>query len=344
MSDSRNVFGQHANDAVEALLKQASPRQAPPREDERIVKDRVRGDWLAVTRRRSRQRFAVRLAIAASAVFAIAIAFQGLRTGTVEPVPVAAISKSFGSIYLLGERSELRDLPDISAISAGQTVVTGADSGLGLDWAAGGSLRIDANSRIQFLGADRVFLHSGRVYFDSTGSRLAGLGQGSTAGTLHIETEHGSVTHLGTRYMTYADAEKLSVSVRAGRVTIAGRYYDQVAVEGQQVTVSGSARPTVMNFSGFGEAWSWVEATAPPARLDGRSVYEFLSWVSHETGLALAFDTPSAEQLARTEQLRGTVDTEPTNALRLWMMGVDLDWRVDAGVIHVTSGDPGSGP
>lgn len=344
MSDSSKVTQMQADDAVEALLKRASPRPAPPLEDERIAREAVRREWLAVARRRTRQRFALRLAVAASAVMAVSIAFQGLRTDSGEPLQVAAISKSFGSIYLLGEQSELQNLPAISAISAGQTVITGTDAGLGLDWAAGGSLRIDANSRIEFLGADRVFLHSGRIYFDSTGSELAAAAEGPAAGTLHIETEHGRVTHLGTRYMTYADTTRLSVSVREGRVTIAGRYYDQTAVEGQQVTVSGNARPAVMNFNGYGEAWAWVEATAPPARLDGRSVYEFLSWVSHETGLALAFDTAAAEQLARTEQLRGTVDTEPTNALRLWMMGVDLDWRVEAGVIHVTASETGSGP
>jgi ferric-dicitrate binding protein FerR (iron transport regulator) len=344
MSDSSRFIGAQANDAVEALLKSATPRLTPPHEDERIVRDSLHEEWLAVTRRRSRQRFALRLAMAASAVLVFAMAFHGLRTDTAEHVAVAAISKSFGSIYLLGERSELRDLPDISAISAGQTVITGADAGLGLDWAEGGSLRIDANSRIEFLGGSRVFLHSGRVYFDSTGSDLAAAEQGTGAGTLQIDTEHGSVTHLGTRYMTFADESKLSVSVREGRVNIAGRYYDQTAIEGQQVTVSGSARPTVMNFSGYGEAWAWVEATAPPARLDGRSVYEFLSWVSHETGLGLEFDSAAAERLARTEQLRGTVDTEPTNALRLWMMGVDLDWRVEAGMIHVTSSDTGGGP
>jgi hypothetical protein len=68
-------------------------------------------------------------------------------------------------------------------------------------------------------------------------------------------------------------------------------------------------------------------------------VLELLEWVSRETGLQLRFESAGAEELARKELLKGEIDAPPTNALRLWMMSVDLDWRIDDGVIYVSETD-----
>jgi len=341
MSGTGEDSVRRAEDVVEALLEQASPRPVPPTEDEQRVREAVRAEWQAVTGKRTARRRIRNFALAATVLLAITVAFNALHTNDLAPVQVAEISKSHGSIYLLGEQSELRELPGLATISAGQTIVTGNASGIGLNWGKGGSLRVAANTRIEFLSAEAVYLRSGRIYFDSQPTEsIAAISGGSR---LVIDTEYGTVKHLGTQYMTYADEEKLSVSVREGEVTIDGVYYTETAVKGQQLTVSGSGRPSIVNIEGYGEAWEWIEAMSPARQLDGQTVHEFLRWVSRETGLQLQFEGDVAEQLANSEMLKGTVDTEPTNALRIWMMGVDLDWRVEGGVIYVSAIDSGSG-
>jgi len=332
---------EHTDDAVATLLGQAAPRPAPPAEDQQQVRAAVRAEWLVATGQRKSRRRVMHFAIAATVLLAVALGVNQLRVDEAMPVQVAAISKSYGSIYLLGEQSELQKLPNLAVISAGQTIVTGSDAGIGLDWGGGGSLRIDADTRIEFVSTDTVFLRSGRIYFDSQVAAITG--SGDRVSTLQIETDHGRVRHLGTQYMTYVDEHGLSVSVREGEVAIDGDYYDQTAVAGQRLTLSGSSRPNVVNIKGYGDAWQWIESTAPATQLDGKSAREFLHWVSRETGLQLEFESEAAKQLANATMLRGTVATEPTNALRVWMMGVDLDWRVQGGVIYVSAIDSGSG-
>lgn len=333
-------------DAVEVLLLQAAPRPAPPAADAQLVRETVRAEWRAVTGRfRRRQQFR-NLAIAASLLVAVALAFNGLQLGQVAPTRVASIDKSQGPIYLLGERAELTELSGSAVVSTGQTIVTGADGRIGLAWGTGGSLRVDEQTRIEFRSTDTVYLQSGRLYFDSTASgHAAGIssGSGQGAATLVIETPHGAVTHLGTQYMTFADDRRLSVSVREGQVQVDSRYYTDTASAGQQLTLTGSSRPSLVNFNGYGTAWDWIETVSPGAELDGRTVYEFLTWVGRETGLAVEFDSAEAEALARSETLRGTVDTEPRNALRIWMLAVDLDWRMEEGVIQISAMDSDSG-
>ncbi|MDH3614518.1 MAG: FecR family protein [Gammaproteobacteria bacterium] len=332
------------NEAVEELLEHAAPRPAPPSDDEEIVRDAVYAQWQTVTGRRRTRRRMTQFAIAATVLLAVAVSFNALQVSDVEPLQVATIGKSHGSIYLLGEQSELHEMTDLTAISAGQVIVTGDAAGIGLEWGNGGSLRIDENTRIEFRSADSVYLQSGRIYFDSQPSQSVAAITGSG---FEITTDHGSVKHVGTQYMTLADADRLTVSVREGRVAVDGVYVaEAVALEGQQLTVSGGARPTVVNFSGHGEAWNWVEATAPAADVDGRTVDEFLQWVGRETGLQVAYESPAAEEKAREGVLFGNVDMDmdPRDKLQFRMSGEDLDYRIDGGTINVSAIDSGSRP
>ncbi len=340
MSRSSDETIMCADGAVEALLEQASPRPAPPALDEQLIRDAVRAEWKSVTSRRLTRRRITNFAIAATVLLAVYASFNVFRVAEIAPLQVAAIGRSHGSIYLQVGQSERQEMVDLAAIYAGQTIITGNGAGIGLEWGSGGSLRIDQNTRIEFVSADSVYLVSGRIYFDSQPSALtAGILDNGNSGeaVLEIATDYGTITHLGTQYMTSADSDELTITVRDGRVAIAGIYHDGTAVKGQRITVSGSGRPSVTNTSGYETEWRWIEATSPIVDVNGRTTYEFLQWVAHETGLEIVFVSPLAEEIARDGILRGTVDTDPRTALRIRMLGEDLDWRIDRGTIYVSA-------
>ena len=249
-------------------------------------------------------------------------------TPPISAVQVASIDKSIGSIYVLGEQSRLQAAGNLSSIAAGQTIVTGKDSGLGLSWGGGGSLRIDADSRVTFVTPTAIALESGRVYFDSMDVDVE----------LEIQTEFGSVRHLGTQYMTTIGKQSLSVSVRDGKVAVDGLYYDEVAEAREQLTLSGRARPQVLSILPYGDEWSWVETTAPLNSFDGKTIYEFLQWVARETGFEIEFEDPEIEQMALIETFGGEVSAEPRVALRqgLLLFGLDYEDRgIEKGVIRI---------
>ena len=330
--------------AVEELLEQALPRPTPPSGDELMIREAVQAEWQAVTRKRRTRTQFTRFAIAATVLLAVTVSFNALRESGIAPVQVATINKSYGSI-LLGNQSQLNELSDFSTIMAGQSVVTRTDSGISLEWGRGGSLRIDAETRIEFISAEEVYLRSGRIYFDSTPSELiAGMPAGSVATKFRIKTDHGTVTHVGTQYMTSSNGTELTITVREGRVSMDGKYHNETVLEGQQLKVRGSNRANVADFPRYGVAWDWVEATAPVANVDGRSVDEFLKWVSRETGLEIIYESPEAEQKARAGILKGKVDMDPREALEFRMMGEDLNWQIDGGIINVSLKKENSGP
>ena len=321
-------------DTLEDLLRRASPRPVPAPEDLTAVKSAVRDEWRTVTTRRTDRRRLANFAIAASVLVGVFAVLNILRVPAVDVVQVARIEKSFGPVYVLGEQAELRPTRNLSDVMSGQTIVTGDGAGLALSWAAGGSLRADENTRIRFSSGEAVFVEEGRVYFDSIASSIGGTDVADVP-VFMLQTQYGDIRHLGTQYMTDVARDSLVVSVREGEVMIDGTYHDQTITSGQQATFVGSQRPSILSVSRTGQAWDWVGRTTPAADVDGRSLHQFLVWVSREMGLELRFEG-KAEAVAEMAILRGTIDTEPADALRMRLATAALKWRIDQGVIYIT--------
>jgi hypothetical protein len=342
-----NTKGNHGadrDDAVEALLEQASLRPTPPGEDEEMIREAVLSEWQSVTGKRRTRKRVTRFAIAATVLLGVAVTFNTLQDSGIAPVQVATIAKSHGSIHVRGEESQMHELRDLTSIMSGQMIITDHDSGIGLAWGRGGSLRIAADTRIEFVAEEEVFLHSGRIYFDSTPSELiASISSGSGDARLRILTNHGTVTHLGTQYMTSVSDSELTVSVREGEVSVDGNYHDEKARAGQQLSIAGSARPSIANFPRHGPAWDWIQEVSPDVETDGRSVYAFLNWVGRETGLRVEYPDEATKQVAEEVVLNGTANLQPRAALDFWLETTDLNWYVDGGTIKVSAVDGSSG-
>jgi len=321
--------------ALEDLLRHAAPRPTPSTEDEAAVRAAVQNEWRGVVGKRRTHRRVARYAIAATVLVGVFAAFNAFRTPVVATIQVATIEKSFGSVYVLSEQSELRPTDDLSNVLSGQTIVTGNDAGLALAWDNGGSIRVDANTRIEFTDSNSVFVEEGRIYFDSMSSTLlAGIDAGGSP-AFTLETPNGAVQHIGTQFMTAVDNDSLVVSVREGRVLVDGSYHEQTATSGQQVTLVGRQRPNVLSIERAGEAWAWVGRTTPAADVDGKTLHEFLVWVCREMGLDLKFEG-KAEAVAHDAVLKGTIDTVPADALRLRLATADLQSRIEGGAIYIS--------
>jgi hypothetical protein len=320
-------------DEVVTLLHQAAPRLVPPAEDKRLVRDAVFAEWQAVVGRRRTRRRAGYFAIAATVLLALAASLDVFRVaGDIAP-DVATISKQHGSVYLLGDRSEMLGLGDRTSVTVGQTLITASGAGIGLSWQNGnGSLRVDQNTRIELLSPDTVFLRSGRIYFDS-GTAPVTAGSVSAASGFNVETEYGRVVHLGTQYMTTVQGGSLTVSVREGEIEVDGRF---IARAGEQLQLQGNSVPSITNIIGSGSAWAWTEAVSPSIDINGKSTFEFLHWVARETGLELIFESPEAEAMGRAGRLVGTINTTPREALEIWMAGEMLTATIEGQTIIVS--------
>lgn len=337
MSEPGRATGIENDIELKQLFSHALPRETPDAAAEAAARSAVHDEWQILVGQRHRRRQVARWAIAASVVIALFSVFSAFRTIDVNEVRVAEIRKSFGSVYILGEQSVLTRTGDLMSIRQGQTIVTDKNAGLALAWINGGSVRVAEESEVEFRSDDSIFLHAGQVYFDSTPSLLLAGGDAIGAVNFVIETDYGVISHVGTQFMAAIEQNKLTVTVREGRVAVEGLYYDAAVGSREQVIFDGQRHPrTTKNISGHGEDWAWIARTSPPVDVDGKSIDQFLVWVSRELGLDVEYATDAAAQIAREEKLLGRVDREPGTALRLRMATTALHHCVDGGVIYVS--------
>ena len=334
MSDNVDRQALTSDEAVTALLRKAPPRPPPPDADARAIRRVVESEWRTAVGRRRRRKMTLGLAMAASVLVAAMLSLNLLRSSGIEIKQVAAIEASNGSLFVLGEDSELVAGDGLLAVHAGQTLVTGDSSSATLAWGAGGSLRMDASTRVEFLSVEEIRLSRGRLYFDSAPAFHEQPSRSSDA-PITIRTAIGSVTHIGTQYMVSQSRTGMTVSVREGEVQIESSDVSSIVMEGQQLAISGRGARQFANVGRSGGDWAWIEATSPTVDLNGRSVSDLLDWAGRESGLTIVFESDTAEAYARSTTLNGTLESPPREALEFWMLGTDLDWRIEEGVIYV---------
>jgi ferric-dicitrate binding protein FerR (iron transport regulator) len=241
---------------------------------------------------------------------------------------VATIEKQLGTIRVLPAASGATESNEDSAVlMTGQQLVTGENSGLALRWLNGESIRLAERTKLRLTSAGEINMLVGRIYVDTD--------EADSAGSLHISTPAGRVRHIGTRYMTAVSANGTSVSVREGQVLLDKQGVETLANGGDQLKVDALGILVVQAVPTYGALWQWTEELAPIFQSDGRSMADFLDWVAHESGRAVEFASPAAEQLAGETLLRGQVDMEPMHALALILQTSDLTSEVYAGTIVV---------
>lgn len=326
-----------SDEAIESILRIAPPRPTPSATEIASARRAVRDEWLALSGRRRMKRRILSLAVAASIIAAVAASLLILRVPSALPEQVAAIDRSAGPVYLLDEQAVLHELHDVPGPSTGQTLVTGAGGAAALTWFGGGSLRIDEDTRIEFVSSSEIFLRGGRVYFDSQPSALQARPAPRATAAFAVRSPEGLIHHVGTQYMAGIATDGLTVSVREGQVKVVGNTVDASAAAGQQVRLSGNARPSYANINTHGDAWRWAEKIGPELIADHRSAHEFIAWAARESGLTVEFATDGAEELAHdTVMSGGSGGLEPRAALQVLLQTTTLKATVEDGSILVT--------
>jgi ferric-dicitrate binding protein FerR (iron transport regulator) len=337
-----------SDEALEALFAKAAARPLPPAEREQYIREQVYASWQQHVTRRRQQRRQTFMAIAASIVIA-AVAGMLWYQPQLAPVgagPIAMVEKRFGDVRI----SDAAGVPYYPAagrfaVSTGQSISTGNNAGMAMTWSNGGSLRLDEYTTVAVTSANEIYLQRGRVYFDST-PEVSGIDAplSPNTGVLTIRTDHGLVTPLGTRYVTQEMNNKLMVLVRQGEVSVRGANFSEVAREGQRMLVTDDTAPSVVPVAAYGDEWGWIEKTTPIWNTEDKTIFEFLNWVSRESGRPVRFDSLPAEQLAKSASLvgYGQVDLEPSVALRIVLLSTDLDWTIRDGVVVISRKSPGA--
>jgi ferric-dicitrate binding protein FerR (iron transport regulator) len=306
-------------DALSRLLRLAAPRPVVPADRAARVEAFVRDRWQARVRER-RRRLLWTLAAAAAVALAVGgslwIATAGGDRG---PVLFAAeIERVVGGVRLEGDFDGSRPAIAGDRLPVGTTLVTSEDGRTALRLAGGGSLRLDRGTRARLDGTDAIELVEGTLYLDSPGD----------AGDVRVLTRWAEVREIGTQFEVRSTSGSLRVRVREGAIELrpGGAVYE--ASSGVELALAADGRLTRGAISRHDAAWEWAASIAPPFALDGRTLGEFLAWVSRETGREFRFADEDLAATAPSVVLRGAVvDLTPAQALLAVLPTCGLEHR-----------------
>jgi ferric-dicitrate binding protein FerR (iron transport regulator) len=292
---------------LEELLREVGPRGSPSAQTKSDVHAAVHAEWqTVVAKRRKRHRIMGWSVAAGLTAMAVAVGL-GLQFMGSPAQPVAMVAKVDGQFQAQADRVwDVRTAGD--TIMAGQSVRTDGHSHAALALGKQLSLRLDSNTVVEVLAANRVALKSGALYVDS-------LGQPGDD-PLSIETSAGTVRHVGTQYQVRTQGDGIDVSVREGRVAISHSGGSTTGNAGEKIHVTPAGDIARTSLSSRDSEWSWTTSTATAFDIENQPLAFFLKWVARETGRRLVYATPLAQSAAEELKLKGsTAGLDPDAAL-----------------------------
>lgn len=301
---------EQGDDDIEALLRQTGARSGPPRDVTDEVRRAVHAEWQAVAAGRKSRRRTIVFGLAASvaaAMLALAVTLRSVSPSA--PISVAVLERIEGTLDIRPASGGTTPVQAGRAILAGETVVTDTTARAALRLADRISVRLDGNTTLAVLARDELELRAGTVYVDAGPPERSYL-------PLEIVTAAGRVRHVGTQYQVHSQAGHVTISVREGRIELAGPHGAQTAYAGERLALSPNGQLTRGTLSADDPSWTWAMQIAPPFEIQDQPLTAFLEWTARETGRTLEYASPSVEAAARDLRLRGSIaELTPETAL-----------------------------
>ena len=289
------------HDAIARVLRLAGERPAAPAARSARIRSAVHAHWSAEvhTARRTRTVLWVAVSLAAAAVLVVVFG-RGWQSPAVRPSEteqtIATLLRAEGQVRALGD-----GVLSIGArLAPGTDLETGDDGRAALSLADGSSVRLDSRTRVWLLSGPVLALDRGAIYIDS-GSRR------TPRSALEVRTRLGLVRDLGTQFEVRLQDGGLRLSVREGLATLLRDDRSFAAPAGTRLLVGTQGTVETHAMPIQGPDWDWVLSIAPAFDLEGRTLGEYLDWVSRETGWRVEFADPTVARDASTIILHGSV-------------------------------------
>jgi ferric-dicitrate binding protein FerR (iron transport regulator) len=248
------------------------------------------------------------------------------------PVLAGTLTRVVGTVAVAASGSDAERPATAGVQLAGQSRVTTGPGGRAVvALPGGGSLRVDAGTRLVFATADRVVLDEGAVYFDSGAADAA-------ARPFVVTTRRGTVQHVGTQFLVRSARQSgpVSVSVREGRVLVDHAGERRQAAAGDKVTLLADGSTELGRVAPDAAEWQWIHAVTPAYDLEGRTLADFLAWAARETGRRLEFASAADRETAAGVRLSGSIDGfTPDDALAAVVPTTRFSYRLEDGRLTV---------
>jgi hypothetical protein len=299
-----SAHGEHDGDAVSPardeliarVLRAAGPRRELPPE--------LAARWHSIFARElhaaARRRRLIRLAAVASVALATLVGVALVRAPSGGPTALAQVVHLSGaSVTSGGPVVRVGD-----GLYSGSHVRTGPDGFVGFAY-RDADVRLGNDSTLA-LHLEHLELRRGKVYIDT------GAGEHRRTSPIVLETQWGTLTHVGTQFLVQSSDAGLSSAVREGTIVLrtgaARRELNAPRGAAAIIEVDARGRLSTSFEPVGGERWGWISSATPGFAIAGHSALAALEWAARETGRELLFADAQARTYARGVVLGSNAD------------------------------------
>ena len=314
------------------------------------MRDAVHARWVEAVMRERRRKALFRTArIAAGLLLALGTVLWLRDRIPTTGAPAASIIKVNGRVLANGRPID----PTGGGLTAGAEIATGPDGRVALRLQMGPSLRLDTDTEVRLISAGVVEMRRGALYVDTGSHVAAGAGADrrlsvdarGAVETIRILTDLGRVRDVGTQFEVRLAGGALHVSVRGGVATLERDDRSYAARAGTRLSVDARGAVETGTVALHGADWDWVLAVAPPFDLEGRTLNDYLDWLSRETGWTVTYADPSIGSDAATITLHGsTSGLRPDQTPAVVLPTCGLDHRLAGETLVIERPAGGGGP
>jgi ferric-dicitrate binding protein FerR (iron transport regulator) len=180
-------------------------------------------------------------------------------------------------------------------------------------------------------GISHLALARGGIYLDKPPGIAEPL-------PLQVVTRVGLVEHLGTEFELVSNDQSVRIRVREGQVRFSGATGVIVANAGTELLALSEGQITKRAVQIFGRDWQWTAALAPDFAVEGRTLDDYLQWISRELGRHLEYSDAAVRDSAHRTVLHGTIHSRATlDALADVLSSTTLTYELVGGAIRVHS-------
>lgn len=318
-----------ANDVLARLIQSAGRRESPPAAARERALAAATQAWRAqVVHRRRRQFVALAAGVAALGV-ATVWGVRLLDSPASLGAPIARVERVIGAVHVRSpDADRWHSLQESNAgLLAGAVLRTdsGSAAAVRIDQS---SVRLASGAEVVLESSSRLRLIRGKVYIDTGGA--------GGAGRMHVATELGSASDVGTQFEVQYTSDAWRVRVREGAVLLQQGEQRRRAGAGEQVSIDAQGAVSVSSIASTDPQWRWVQALAAAPDIDNQPLTLLLAWVARETGASVRYATADVERRAARTILHGSIrHLAPLEALAVMLATTDLQYEVVDGVILI---------
>lgn len=238
-------------------------------------------------------------------------------------------AKLIGTVHYVDEQGVDQLLTTNTTISENMVVKT--DLGrVQFQLADGSALFLNRETQLTVTGPDSIYLTQGGLYLDTDRAPDANI-------PLAIETDMGTVQHIGTRYQVIYEQD-LAVQVRNGEVLIATSDGEEYRVQqGRESVISADRSYVEKDLQDTETNWQWVDQVENHFDIEGKTYAEFVTWYQETSGKRVRYADQATRLYAERTPLSGNInDLDPDQAFVLLTEAAGLTQRLENTTVVVS--------